>query len=207
MDSRSARGNIAFYSVHQQKWINIRQWSFEQCLGKISLRGQESYIDCEIIPQGNIIILVSLLSQGCYFTTPVIKTKARNATDQIHCVGDLQTDFLQPGSCTDGYVDAWGSPGSCCSRGVRWDTSAGLSMAPAGPGNAWVYVRVKGAGWISQMLRALWHDLQRGKKRQIWLSYKQPQIPLTSAGAVSPFCRAEFDFESLGVQCQPFIHA
>lgn len=160
MDSRSARGNIAFYSVHQQKWINIRQGSFELCLGKISPRGRESYIDCEIIPKGNIIILVSLLSHGCYFTTPVVKTKARNATEQIHRVGDLQADFLQPGCHTDGCTDACGSPGPCCSRGVRWDTSTGLSMVLAGTGGAWVCLWVKGTSWISQMLRALWRDLQ-----------------------------------------------
>lgn len=138
MDSRSARGNIAFYSVHQQKWINIRQRSFEQCLGKISPRGQESYIDCEIIPKGNIIILVSLLSHGCYFTTPVIKTKPCNATDPIHCVGGLQTDFLQPGCVTHGCRDTCGSLGPCCSRGVT----------PA-PGSAWPWqaLGTRGSAW------------------------------------------------------------
>lgn len=77
------------------------------------------------------------------------------------------------------------------------DTSARLSVALAGTGDAWVCMGVKGTGWLIQMLRALWHDLQQGKKRLIWLPYKQPQIPLTSAGVVPPFCRAEFDFKSL----------
>lgn len=81
-DSRSARGNRAFYSVHQQKGINRRQRSFEQCLGKISPRGWESYIDCEIIPKGNTIILVSFLSHGCYFTTAALQTKACSTADE-----------------------------------------------------------------------------------------------------------------------------
>lgn len=134
--------------------------------------------------------------------SPLLASKERHAM--------LQTNSLhwRLADCrTDGCTDACGSPGPCCSHGVRWDTSAGLSMTPAGTGDTWVCVWVKGTGWISQMLRALWHDLRWGKKRQIWLSYKQPEIPLTSAGAAPPFCRAEFDFESLGVQCQPFIHA
>lgn len=106
--SRRAGGNIAFHSVHQQKWINIRQGSSEQWLGKISPRGQESYIDREIIPKGNIIILVSLLSPGCYFTTPVIQTM-------------LQTKFTALETCRlilpARLSHLWVSGGPCCSPG------------------------------------------------------------------------------------------
>ena len=78
-------------------------------------------------------------------------------------------------------------------------------MALAGTRDAWVCGRV--TGWMSQMLRAPRHDLRQGQKRQFWLPDKRPRIPLTSAVAVLPFCRAASDSETLGVQRRPFRRA
>lgn len=131
--------------------------------------------------------------------SPLLSSKQRRAT--------LQTKFTASETCRRisssqavALMGAWTHTAARVPAALVCETGHQRG-AQYGPSEAWVCVWVKGTGWISQMQRALWHDLQQGKKSQLWLSYKQPQIPLTSAGAVPPFCRVEFDFESLGVQC------
>lgn len=151
--SGSARGNRAFYLVHQQEWINLRQRYSQQRRVKYH-RGiyWESCIGCEAIPRGSVTIPVAPLPRGRYFTAPDIETKACNATDQI-----------QPATPAHAVLAArlwrWWQPRSpLLPRGeTGHPASAGLSTAPARASGARGCGRVKGTVWIRQMPRCRGH--------------------------------------------------
>lgn len=212
MDSTGAMGNTLFYSVHQQKWVNIRQRSFWQCLGKILPREQKCYIECEIIPKGRIIILLLFLSHGCYFTTHVIKTKAGSIETKFSAMEiyklpstelylwhwcmqvDPHRARLLAATCLF-YTDFNGVVPTCTvveQLWVRFPTKEDHMHLWV---SVWTDGRIAGEALASLVKAKIllqykgilpskthWHNLQ-WEERQVWPCWKHPQILLI------PLCR------------------